>query len=142
MNLIKTSLLILGLAISCNQLSANTYYKWVDDNGTTHYSNKPPKDRESSPVHTTSRASGPASRMAPKVQSNNDATKTSEEGSTLYDAKASEEFCTNAKERLSLVISSNQIKQKSKDGSVVMLSEEQRQSEITRIREQLAEHCQ
>ena len=142
MNPIKTTLLILGFAITCNQLHADTYYKWIDDNGTTHYSSKPPKDRESSPVHTNSRASGPVSRMAPKEKQAANSSEQTEDGSTLYDAKANEEFCASAKDRLNLIISSNQVKQKSKDGNVVMLSEDQRQAEITRVQEQILEHCQ
>lgn len=142
MNPIKTTLLILGFAITCNQLHADTYYKWIDDNGTTHYSSKPPEDREASPVHTTGRASGPVSRMAPKPKTNKDNSDGLEEGSTAYDAEANEKFCSEAQNRLNLMISSNQVKQKNKDGSVVMLSEEQRQGQIARIKDQISEHCQ
>jgi len=63
------------------------------------------------------------------------------EGTTVYDAEELAQYCKTMKERLDLMIAKNQIKQKNKDGSVVMLTEEQRQKQISDIKKNIADKC-
>lgn len=122
---------------------ADTYYKWVDENGTTHYGNQPSKEYASTPVHTSGQHSGPTSSMAPTKKSEQSSSEeTSNDGSEIYDAEELANYCKGIKERLDLMIAKNQIKQKNKDGSVVMLTEEQRQQQISDLKTKLADKCQ
>jgi hypothetical protein len=144
MKTIKT--LPLAMLFGClnllsTQAPAETFYKWVDEQGTTHYGSKPSEEHSSTPVHTSGRPSGPASRMAPSAKSENSEETDSGEGSVAYDAEEMAKYCKSIKERLDLMIAKNQIKQRNKDGSVVMLTEEQRQKQISDLKKRMTENC-
>jgi hypothetical protein len=137
----------LALLLSCTlglsaPSSGETFYKWVDEEGVTHYGNKPSKQHNSSPVLTSGRASGPASKMAPnKPAAKKDQPSNPNEGSVIYDAEELKQYCQNIQKRLTMMTSRNQIKQKNKDGSVVMLTEEQRQQQIADMKAQITDKC-
>ena len=145
MNPHKIALFIIGFsfaALSLNSYS-DTFYKWKDANNNTHYGSNPPKGVNATTVRTSNRASGPVKKMAPtNNQENNNSTENSSEGSTAYDATKVAKYCGETKKRLNLITSSNQIKQRNKDGSVVMLSEEKRQAQIQQLNDNIKEHCQ
>ena len=140
----STSFLLITIlsSVFSTGLFADKFYKWVDENGTTHYGSKPSPNHKSNEVRTTGRASGPASQMAPKNEpSKQENTISSTEGTVAYDAEELKTYCNSLKDRLNLMISSNQIKQRNTDGSVVMLKEEERQSQISDIKSKLADTC-
>ncbi|GAA3941994.1 DUF4124 domain-containing protein [Litoribacillus peritrichatus] len=135
------TVIALNTLLSANAVS-DVFYKWVDENGTTHYGSKPSKEHQSDKVRTQGRSSGPVSKMAPKAQaSETESASTNSEGTIAYDAEELAKYCTSMKDRLSLMTSSNQIKQRNKDGSVVMLKEEERQAQISEIKQKIADTC-
>lgn len=122
---------------------SETYYKWVDENGTTHYGNQPSGQYSSTPIHTSGKHSGPKSSMAPAANAEKPSEdSSSNEGSVVYDAEELAKYCAAIKKRHDLMIAKNQIKQKNKDGTVVMLTEEQRQQQISDLKAKLADKCQ
>lgn len=142
----KPKTLQLAVLIGCltafsQSAISETFYKWVDENGTTHYGNKPSQTHQSTTVHTSGRPSGPASKMAPVEKPAPKTEQNPGEGTTVYDAEELAQYCKTMKERLDLMIAKNQIKQKNKDGSVVMLTEEQRQKQISDIKKNIADKC-
>jgi len=142
----KPKTLQLAVLISClagfsQSATSETFYKWVDENGTTHYGNKPSHSHQSTTVHTSGRPSGPAAKMAPGEKPKPQAEQNTGEGTTVYDAEELAEYCKTIKGRLDLMIAKNQIKQKNKDGSVVMLTEEQRQKQISDLKKNIADKC-
>jgi hypothetical protein len=51
--------LSLGLMI-CGDAISKDFYRWTDENGTTHYSSLPPTDKPSTKVHTSNIKGEPA----------------------------------------------------------------------------------
>ncbi|GLQ30655.1 DUF4124 domain-containing protein [Litoribrevibacter albus] len=138
---LKFALIISGLTALTSFSVADTFYKWVDENGTTHYGSQPSGKHDSTTIHTSGKASGPNSRMAPSQKSEKQNPEAAGEGTVAYDAEEMAKYCNDIKKRHDLMVSKNQIKQRNKDGSVVMLTEEQRQQQISDLKKKMAENC-
>lgn len=53
------------LALALPAAAAGKYYKWVDQNGVTHYDTTPPKDQQTTEVRASARAAAPAEVSSP-----------------------------------------------------------------------------
>jgi len=140
---IKVTLLLTCISAFSSAAISGTYYKWTDENGTTHYGNKPSDRHTSQPVQTSGGHSGKKSTMAPSQKTEAPSESPSQnEGSVVYDADELANYCKAIKKRLDLMTAKSRIKQKNKDGSVVMLTEEQRQQQISELKAKHADKCQ
>ncbi|MDT8408756.1 MAG: DUF4124 domain-containing protein [Wenzhouxiangellaceae bacterium] len=65
----RNLLLILALIALSTTLAAQSFYKWVDDQGTVHFSSEPPLDRDYETINTTGRVLGStAPAAAPAIE--------------------------------------------------------------------------
>ncbi|WP_165773512.1 DUF4124 domain-containing protein [Zooshikella ganghwensis] len=133
------------------QLShADTFYKWVDDQGVTHYGTRPPEGASAESVKT--HAQKPANQdqatkelEETKVEQTLETKEKEEEARFQKDLAAAKQerkkLCKEAREnRLQLNLKSR-VKMKMEDGSVKMLSEEERQEQLQRAKEAIDEYC-
>ncbi|MCH8544842.1 MAG: DUF4124 domain-containing protein [Alcanivorax sp.] len=61
-------LALLGLALLSQAASAQSFYRWVDDSGVTHYSESPPEGHESREIRTQSRPSSDQPRQLERLE--------------------------------------------------------------------------
>ena len=125
-------------------------YKWVDENGVTQYTQTPPPkgDYESvkpppkPAIHPEEAKKQLLERVEAYDERRTDAQKSQEEADKKQaetDKKASD--CEKSKQNLSYFESKTRIKQKDKDGNVVLLPEEERQKKIQKMREDIKKLC-
>ncbi|HUV21654.1 MAG TPA: DUF4124 domain-containing protein [Gammaproteobacteria bacterium] len=118
---------ILGLIlVISSSLSAGTIHKWVDDNGSVHYSDAPPAKTKSENIRVQSAPSNPGKAL-PRLTSPEAANQAAGEASNQQKLPADEasEFCKLARQDLEVISTSSRIKLRQADGSVRYLSKEE-----------------
>ena len=143
--LIALAMFVLALAPA----SAAEYYKWVDDDGVTHYSQEPPPNDIKAKVEEGAITLPQTSKAKPtNADGAGDAGGDSEEaegegedeqGSAVPETVA--EFCQNLREREGKLTSDRDIRIKQSDGSLKPLEGDAREQELQRVRDQLEMHC-
>ena len=143
--------LVLAAAFAAAGVGAQTMYKWVDEKGTTHFSEHPPADAKTEKK---------ASKVTPKVTPSSSGTydpnawkgkeaeakkRSVERGqqaqSDAKDASKRAELCDRAKSRVAFLQNSGAIFRDNPDGSRVFMEDKQRDAEIARAREVANEAC-
>ncbi len=143
---VHISLIFTGIFLSFSINAA--MYKWVDEDGNTHYSQSAPVDNTDveeieppSKVDTESAAN--------KVKNENETadklrddriTKKEEKLKAEEDAIAEKQKCEQARKRLASY-QRNRVNLKNSDGSNRVISEEERQSEIAKSKENIKTFC-
>lgn len=115
------SLPLLGLitVLTTLTVSAEEYYKWVDDQGVTHYGERPPKNTAASKGKTQTGHSTHTPYTATQ-----DATDNAANTSNTEDQKDPER-CKAARKNLEIINTSARIKVKGDDGEFSYLSPEE-----------------
>ncbi len=116
-------------------------YKWVDDDGVTHYSQQPPP--EGTPTVITPSADTPSSADgAPDADADeqDDGSADAEDGDGEQETIA--DFCEEMREREKVLEGDRPIRIKAEDGTLTELDDEGRAQRLERVQGQLREHCQ
>lgn len=130
-------------------LSHAQLYKWVDENGQTHYSERRPNNTEVTTIkeqkHTVSKPYAP-SRIDTQKAILDQAASTKEkkldaEKEAKYQKQRST-YCNAQKKRLASLNTGKRIRIQNKDGEYVYADDKQRQSQIADAKKGMAEHCQ
>lgn len=139
--------LFAGAVFSGSVLAASTY-KWTDDDGTIHYSQQPPRDREAERLriktpHTTGVNPGagtPVDRSAGAATPNTSAaaSKTIEK-ETKENAALRKKSCEAAKKNLRVYQVYRRVKDP--DGKVTVLNEKEREKGINESKEAISQYC-
>lgn len=113
---------------------AGEFYKWVDEKGVVHFSERPPKQDGVEKIKTTARTptadeqqeatSAQSSAMAPTTQSQNDPDR-----------------CNGEKERLQKLLSGSRIRMSDGKGGFTYLEKAQIDAEIQKSRQAVKEAC-
>lgn len=102
--------------------SAEEYYKWVDDQGVTHYGQRPPKNTAASRGETSIGHSAPShypsEQFTDNQKENTSAAKSTEKQQNQKDP----ERCKAAKDNLNTINTSSRIKVKGEDGQFNFLT--------------------
>ncbi|MDC9725838.1 MAG: DUF4124 domain-containing protein [Gammaproteobacteria bacterium] len=141
---------LLFVLLAFNNASFADIYKWVDDEGNTHYSQQAPRDQQADLI-----------KAPPPARSANDAQKeidtliekqsgtfeTKEEERRLArevaeDDKKREEYCLRNKHNLQQYQDNPGRRMIDSDGNIIAPDEEQRIQKIAEIQARLAKHCQ
>jgi len=132
-------------------MSFSDVYKWVDDEGNTHYSQQAPRDQKADLI----KAPPPPARTADDAQKEINTLIEKQDGT--FEAKEEErrlakeaeeekvkkeEFCRITKHNLEQYQNNPGRRMLDANGNVVAPNEEQRLQKITDMKKQLAEHCQ
>ncbi len=141
---------LLALALGAGAAAGERVYKWVDEQGVTHYSQTPPAGVEATPldVATGAPAGGAAGETLEryrKVLAPPKPAQEKEAGRKVDPAKEAEaraRNCKVARERLAILTARSRILVLKPDGSSERLTEEQRQAEIKRMKAIIAANCE
>jgi len=139
------------LLLSFNSASFSDVYKWVDDEGNTHYSQQAPKNQDAKII----KAPPPPARSAADAQQEIDTL--IEKQSGTFEAKQeerrankeaakeqaeTEKFCQANRHNLQQYKDNPNRRSLDADGNVTRQTEEERQAKIAEIQQRLDEHCQ
>lgn len=115
-------------------------YKWVDDEGNVHYSQKRPRDQQFKKLKAPPPAPGDSK---PLYQSSEDESKNSGSDTasleTAKNKKVREQNCVNAKKNLNAYQVYRRIKDK--DGNVKTIDEKVRATQIKRAQQAIKDFC-
>ena len=147
----SNNVLLLGAILFAVSLSAHAaLYKWVDADGVTQYTQTPPPSGRFQELHS---APPPASRSISEQQpaeaspEEQDApaataeTPPQDDQSQVEQQAAREQNCHLARERLSQLENHARLRYKAADGSVRVMSEEEKQAKLTETRTMITESC-
>lgn len=129
--------------------AAGEVYKWIDDDGTVHYGQKPPAGQQAETVKPQSSVDTEAARESfrqrqEELQSRDEqrAEKKKTEAEEEKKAAARKERCQAAKRALEQMQTQNRIQYINDEGERAYMSEEQRQEREKQAREMKEKHCQ
>jgi len=145
------TILISGLcaALLCTSLNSHAdrkgYYRWSDDEGKTHFTQKPPNGRESTFIRTSSSASLDSDVSVSDTDSSTDkvaaASEALPEKMEVLPPK-NPELCTKAKANMqSLTANGSRIRISNADGSSRFLNSEEINEQKNRAQEVINVHC-
>lgn len=129
--------------LSSDALAAKKFYKWVDEKGVTHYSERPPRGQKSQQITTyTGRGTPPP---PPKTS----AADKEKQDSEKADATANEQaepikdpkICSSARKNLDILDRSNRVRLRGENGELVTLSNEEKESQRKTALKAVKEHC-
>ncbi|WP_426415883.1 DUF4124 domain-containing protein [Aestuariirhabdus sp. LZHN29] len=146
----KACLIIFSALLTMSSAHAATYYKWVDDNGLTHYSATPPEGRPSVQIERGSSRS--PSGITPSIPSANEPNEAAARTEDKLEAEgfeqnlaAAEETrkknCDTARENKVQLTLKNRIKLLQDDGTYRVLSDEEKQQKVRQADEAIDTYC-
>ncbi len=132
--------LVLTLIISSPALSSGIY-KWVDENGKTHYGSQRPENAqvEKMKLHVPQ----PATQAAPEeetIEQKQDA-KLKDHNTPDKANKERTVYCDNERKRLQTVESNEEIHEKDGSGKVNKISTEARNKRLAKIKANISKYC-
>ena len=113
-------------------------YKWIDEDGVTHYSQQPPP--AGTPTVITPDAA-PRDETA-DGQSGNREDQGGEAENGDGEQETIAEFCSELRDREKILRSDRPLRIKAEDGTLTDLDDEERTQRLERIEGQLRDHCQ
>ena len=144
--------LILAAALAAGGAGAQAMYKWVDEKGTTHFSEHPPADGKKAtkvePKVTPPSSEAASRKEDPKTWKAQDAEfrkrqierNQREQGDKRERAQRDQE-CSNAKQRHAYFESSSAIYDMNDAGERIYLEESQRNAFMARLRAAVKDKC-
>ncbi len=126
-------------------MAAATAYKWIDENGETHYSQSPPTATKAEVIKTpTSPADAPAPEQKPAntaAQKPVDTKQPLDNKAKAEDAAVRAENCASASKDLETLQNSPRVTVKNKDGLYHRLNDEERKARIEETQKRVDEFC-
>ena len=126
----------LTLAVFCVGVAATAhagqYYKWTDEKGVTHFTDKPPKNSQAEKVDKTKRIPKTHEQAAAEKQA-------AVEAAAMAEQKLK---CDDEKSRLNKLKTSEKINIRQADGSLRQLTKEEVQEEIAKSENALKVACE
>ena len=126
--------LLIATLLLTTHANAGEFYKWVDEKGVVHFSERPPKQEGVEKIKTSARKpsaeekqeaqAAQSSAMAPTTQANNDP-----------------ERCNGEKARLQKLLSGSRIRMSDGNGGFKYLEQAQIDAEIQKSRQAIQEAC-
>lgn len=141
---------LLGMILILAPLSAQAvFYKWVDQNGVTQYTQSPPpsghyREMSSPPPPASTAEQAPVAPASPQEDSASALAKTPSPDPQLQ-AKHQQELqqsCRIARQNLQLLENRARLRIKAADGSLRVMSEEEKQAKLVETRKMIDENCQ
>lgn len=120
--------------------TAAKVYKWVDDEGVTHYSQQPPPGGEAQVIdpEVSRPPEGSADEASASGSEASGATSDDAEGETQSLA----DFCQQLRDQAQLLASDRPVKIKQSEDTLVTLEGERRQRRLEDVKSQIQQHCQ
>ncbi|UTF61744.1 DUF4124 domain-containing protein [Gilvimarinus sp. DA14] len=127
-----TALCLGGLATQ----AAETFYKWVDEDGNTHFGTRPPNGVKSTAIQPKTGHSEPVdySHMTPEQQS-------AQSSSAQAEAQKDPERCEAARQNAEVLGRGGRVREPTDDGSFRYLSEEEKADRLQQAQEAIEQSC-
>lgn len=141
---------VMGLSLS-TQAWAGKFYKWVDEQGTTHYSAQPPREKPSQQIDinvnrsSDANADGETSKAAPAQQPAPDQQMSDSERIAEIERRSREAVAKNCeimRKNLETLSQHARVRSVGEDGEVRMLGEDERQARIKKAQDYISANCQ
>lgn len=148
MTLRRTALLLAGL-VFCTALPA-AMYKWVDEDGRTHYSQYPPPDRDYEalqppppPASDAGQAQQELEDLLQRQDEQRQARDQAEQKAAESEQQAEQrrKNCEAARHNLEILTTGGRKRITGADGVARYLPEEERQAKIAEAQKQIEEYC-
>lgn len=133
-------LLCLGIAALClggtTAQAAETFYKWVDEDGNTHFGTRPPNGVKSTAIQPKTGHSEPVdySHLTPEQQS-------AQSSSAQAEAQKDPERCEAARKNAEVLGRGGRVREPTDDGSFRYLSEEEKAERLQQAQEAIEQSC-
>lgn len=130
-------------------LQAQEVYRWVDEEGVTHYSSTPPPDRDADRIEATNSPADDPEANRREIEQLRQSSKTRLYKKRLEREIAAREkeqqqererFCDRLRDKRQTLLTIPQVREETEDGLRVMTQEE-REATLQDYEQQLAEHC-
>ena len=138
--LLLVTVITAGL-ISVPAIAAKSYYKWIDEDGVTHYTARKPHDQESEAISVLTGL--PRGDNGQPIQLDDASTPPGAEQSAAEDPEANKdpERCDAAQKNLKILQENARIREKGLDGNFRYLSEEEKGQRKEMAEQAIAESC-
>lgn len=141
-HMILTGSLLLAL---CTSAMAGQIYKWVDDQGVTHFGAQPPQGLEATSINTATpppRAPAPTPAATPAA----DDAQQKAIDDKVKDQVAKQEaerkkYCENARTNLAQLENNPRLRIEGDNGELRRIGEDERQQRITELKKSIDETC-
>lgn len=130
--------MLAGLIVLPAYCAAGQYYKWVDDKGVTHFSEKPVVGMDAKKVGSSSKDSGPDSEPTSEPSA---ASAPADAGAATKPQGTNDENCKVAQDRLKALQSGQRIRLVGSDGKFSYLDQNQIKEEVQKTNEVLNANC-
>lgn len=138
--------ILAAIVLASSPAAANTFYRWVDDNGVTHYAERPPEGRASEAVRTWGAPSSDQGRALEALEARRESraeARQQSEGEQAGSAPAApqppEEYCQQHRSNLDVLTQRPIVRRTDPEtGEQVTLDAEQREAMIAETRQALA----
>lgn len=130
-------------------LQAQEVYRWVDEEGVTHYSSTPPPDRNADTIDARNPPADDPEASRKEIEQLRQSNKTRlykkrlEREIAAGEKKQQQErerFCNRLRDKRQTLLTIPQVREETEDGLRVMTQEE-RETTLQDYEQQLAEHC-
>lgn len=141
---LPSGILALCLLLLAPALAAEEVYKWVDDDGVTHYGTRAPTGREASSFTPHTGHSEPVTYDRPADENSDDNGRDTAraDGQDSEDAaERNEQRCQAARDNLEVLSNFGRVRVKTDDGGFRYLEKEEMQERIEEARRVIAESC-
>jgi len=149
---IKATALALTLAMTfAGTVFASEIYKWVDEDGSVHYGDRPTGAASEEHLSISSRPTNPAvvqarvvtrlSAQTAKAEAEANAPKGPSEEELRAEARDRAEKCSTYRQRLEKFVQSRRLYREDESGERIYLDEEQTQAARERVQNQVEEYC-
>ncbi len=139
--------LLFSLLFFASPLAHAGIYKWTDDQGNVHYSQTKPSNQKTESLRIKSHAptdkstyKRPSLDLKDKAKQAADSDAQSEK-SNEPSPQQQAEMCKRSRADLQILISQGQVRQKRQDGTVVYMTDEQKQKRIAAERQRIQKYC-
>jgi len=131
-------------------LHADDVFKWVDEQGITHYEERAPADKDYSKITTYGVVPAEAAAAKQRLEQQRADKKTAKEKGVDYaaqkkiaddQAKVRTENCKGAQNNLKTIQENARVRILGEDGEFRYLSEEERQQQINTAKEMISANC-
>lgn len=112
-------------------------YKWTDDNGEVHYTERAPKDREYTRIRTYVDQKNANTNKVPVLDQKEKTAKKDDSYGTWRD-----ENCTIANQNLDILVNAGRISTDDGDGGTRIMTDEEKKEKITQMENQRDKYCE
>ncbi|HTF84513.1 MAG TPA: DUF4124 domain-containing protein [Cellvibrio sp.] len=136
------ALCMVSLTLASHVFAAKVY-KWVDENGVTHFSEHPPKNTQTEVIKPKTGHSEPVNYESAAPTNNADAAATAQQQAEEDVARALKDptRCAVARKNMETLQNFGRVKVKGEDGSFHYLTPEEQQERIRSTQQAIDESC-